>query len=183
MMLKQLGFTLLEVLVVLVVIAILYSVSVPSLETLQQKFYVKQELAHMQLLLASSRQHAIMHKKRVRACPLNNSQSCSNDWNQEITLFEDLNNNNKLDPSENIIHQFNKVSSNKGLRAFSNTGYISFNAQGFSGYAVGSFSYCHKGKQNQGGVFVISRTGRARFIVSQQGNFPKLANGNPIPCL
>lgn len=177
------AFTLIEALVLLAIVAVLYGVSSSSLDNYIQKIRTQSELNQLQQLLSAGRHYAITQGKRVRICPLSSANACHPDWNQAVFLFEDMNNNSRLDPGENIIQQLQAINTANSVRAFNNQNYISFSPQGFSGYTVGSLSYCSQGKHQQGGVLIISRTGRVRMAFSHhQHGLPKLANGQPIPC-
>lgn len=180
----QTGISLLELLTIISIALTSYHFAFPAMAEWQQTFYVKQQLVELSRLLAAGRQHSIFNGKRVSICPLSTNQKCATDWNQEIILFEDLNNNNQLDFDEKIIHKVPKVNKKGALRAFNNNK-LGFNERGFAGFATGSLTFCQQGKNYQGGVLIISRNGRVRMETKLNNNdrFPKLANGNNIPCL
>lgn len=184
-MFKHQGFSLIEIMVMLSVAAILYFIALPSTFAFLDAYKVRQEISQLQSILSNARQLAIFNQTRVRLCPLGVNNSCGQNWNDELVLFSDPNNNRQIDVGEKIYMRIVKNKSNKEVRAFNNSNGISFNAQGFAGYAVGTLSYCFNGKQPLGAAFTISRVGRVRVESNSSlggGVLPRLANGQSIPC-
>ena len=183
MTLKQRGFTLIEFIMMLTVLGILSSMAAPAFTSTAERWRLKQQTYLLHTMLGHAREQAIIANQRVTLCPLNAQNICYNDWNQPLTLFEDPNNDQKLGSNEKVLRIFPAQNNYQATRNFNNYA-ISFNSQGQAGYATGSLSFCLKGTQTLGAVFVIARTGRIRAENSlSTGVLPTLANGSPLPCL
>ena len=175
------GFSLIEVLIVLVVIGILVQFSLPSLQAMQQGFVFKQQVAMIRQMLSSSREHAIVLQTRVALCPLQGNV-CGSDWNDALVMFIDKNNNYQLEAGEQVLQVFKPLTLVQSQRTFNNKA-ISFNGRGHAGIATGTLVLCVQGVQMHQALFVISRAGRVRFeqTSAQQPNL-KMPNGQPVTC-
>lgn len=180
--LRYSGFSLIELLIVISIAAILLSFGTSFMSAVSDRFKANQAISEVQLLLAKARSAALLSRAKVTLCPLDQQLKCSNDWNQELTLFTDSNHNRQLDNDDFVIQQFPAQSSHKAMRHFNNLA-LGFDARGFAGYNNGSFSYCYKGTVTVGALFVISRNGRVRYKKSiSPAPLPKTSNGRNIPC-
>lgn len=83
--LKQ-GFTLVELMVAIAVVAILSTIALPSLNDFLVKMRVDNEITEMQRLLLTARNMAINTGKNTTVCPLS-SGSCTSNWGNEISVF------------------------------------------------------------------------------------------------
>lgn len=168
----QVGYSLLELLVVLTVGAILLSIAVPSmtgmLNTQRSTSLANSFLSSLNL----ARIEAIKRNARAVLCKSADGLSCagSGGWEQGWILFHDANNNAALDHGEQVIEQQGAVS--QGLRLTGNTpvaDYVSYSASGsaklISGaFQAGTFTLCLvpvSGADVR--QIVLSSTGRARF--------------------
>jgi len=182
MVLRYSGFSLIELLIVISITAILLTFGTNFMSTVSDRFKANQAISQIQLLLAKARSAALLSNSKVSLCPLNQQLKCSNDWNQELTLFIDSNHNRQLDNNDFVLQQFPALTNHKALRHFNNLA-VGFDARGFAGYNNGSFSFCYKGQATIGALFVISRNGRVRFSKSSSpAALPKTSNGKSIPC-
>ena len=180
--LRSSGYSLIELLTIISISAILLSLGSGFIDDSINRFKAAQHISQLQLALADARTAALSSNTKVSLCPLNSQLKCANDWNQDLTLFTDSNHNRTLDAHEIILQTFPATLNNKTLRHFNNLA-IGFDARGFAAHSTGSLSYCYKGRETVGAVFIISRNGRIRHSKSTNAdNLPKTANGNDIPC-
>lgn len=176
------GFSLIELLMAMAISAILLTMASGLFEGIANGYKTKQDISQIQTLLAKARETALLSNVKVSLCPLDTQLKCSNDWNQDLTLFTDPNHNRALEATEQVLQTFPATHNNKTWRHFNNLA-VGFDAQGFAGYNTGSFSYCYKGSSTTGAVFIISRNGRVRYSKATSPNpLPKTAGGNAIPC-
>lgn len=176
------GYSLIELLTVICISAILLSLGSGFIDDSINRYKAGQNISQLQLLLADARAAALFSNTKVSLCPLSSQRVCTNDWNQDLTLFTDSNHNRKLDSHESILQTFPATLNNKTLRHFNNLA-IGFDANGFAAHSTGSLSYCYKERGTVGAVFIISRNGRIRHSKTTNAeNLPKTANGNDIPC-
>lgn len=175
------GYTLTELLITTTIAAIILSQAIPALSDFTQRHKARQDITSLQMLLNASREQALSLGTRVTLCPLLNNQ-CSNNWNAELHLFTDPNNNARLDPNEMILHTLHEAADQNIQRHFNNKA-ISFDSRGFAGHATGSLSYCLKRDKPTGASIIISRNGRMRRgSDSNQDGIPETASGKNIPC-
>ncbi|WP_019615579.1 GspH/FimT family pseudopilin [Psychromonas ossibalaenae] len=158
------GFTLLEVLIVIVIIGIVIGIALPSMQASTQKNRVDTMLNKIEKSLILARNHSQNYIKPVTVCPLGDNKECSNNWSTGIDVFIDDNGNLKLEDPDTLL---------KGGFAVNAQDQISFPAKGLTfntdgqvsvSVAVGTtlrFRYC-SGSQ-RGGVDIAS-SGRTEVI-------------------
>lgn len=184
MFINKHGYSLVELLVTLSIITMLYVWGGPVFGGWLEGYKVKQQSFELQRMLSLARQQAIESGRYVTICPLDTANRCTNRWNDELTVFENKNNNSQLDFDERVVHKFKAIADREGLRSFNGIK-IAFNGQGFSGFGNGSLSYCLNGRRiPKGVVFIIARSGRVRSAVrlNESTELPSLASGQSMPC-
>lgn len=160
--LRSFGFSLMELMVVIAITALLLSLGGRFLPATMNRIESKQRISEIQLLLSKARSTALLTNSKVSLCPLDSQQRCTNQWNQELTLFTDPNHNRKLENNEKPIQTFPALTNTKAQRHFNNLA-VGFDSQGFAGYNTGTFSFCFTGAARIGAKFVVSRNGRVRY--------------------
>ncbi len=101
----QRAFTLLEMMVVVAIIAILSVIAYPYI---QELFYAMESRRAEQAMIQVLRQakaESYTYKKDVVICTLDDHQNCGRGANTTLVLFYDINDNNKKDSEDKIIHQ------------------------------------------------------------------------------
>lgn len=103
---KYLGFSLLEALTCLSIISIIYLYTIPYFHN----YMAKIESSKVQNIiisgLSSAKNHASIYKSNVVVCSsFMNSQCQKNQWNNQIIIFIDINQNKQIDDHEKIILQ------------------------------------------------------------------------------
>jgi type IV fimbrial biogenesis protein FimT len=135
----QSGFTLIELMVVVVISAILLTVAVPSFESLIKKSNVDSLQSQLASGLATARTEAASRNKVISICASSDGAQCSDevtDWSLGWIIFEEPTPAVAVNvnvPQENIIDVFSKVPAYT-IAAAANPGdglRISFNSQGF----------------------------------------------------
>jgi prepilin-type N-terminal cleavage/methylation domain-containing protein len=91
------GFTLIELMVTISLVAIISAIALPNYQTFLVKTRVDNQIARLTRLLLTTRNSAINLQVPVVLCPLNASNSCSTDWQSKLSVFTDHNNNNQYD--------------------------------------------------------------------------------------
>ena len=159
-MLRINGFTLVELMISLSIMAILSAIAIPSFNHSTRKQQSELAISQLQRSLSLARQTAISQKVSVVVCPSFNGTQCSgdgNDWRAGGIVFIDLNGNKRYEPSEEVsgflerIYPLNRGSrnnnSNNGNQLRSNADYISFNSYGMLNSAAQTFTYCDSSAQ------------------------------------
>lgn len=194
------GFTLIEVMVAIAVVAILSVVALPNMSNFLVKMRVDNEISEMQRLLLTARNMAINTGRNTTVCPLSSSGACTNNWQNEISVF--TNNANTLangvnfsasttttdaDGNSNTVinDELIKVKEaiNSGDRLQSTQTSVIYTPSGRLLTAAANFSYCPQGKDDSSRGIVVSVSGRS-YTSSDTDNDDKDEdrNGNDIVC-
>lgn len=181
---KNKGFTLVEVIVAIAVIAILSAIALPSLNNFMVKMRVDNEVSEMQRLLLTARNMAINTGKNTTVCPLSNGV-CTANWDDEISVFTNGSNdtatNNSFAAPDELIRVKGAIRDGDQLQ-FGNISVI-YSASGQLITASGTFSYCPKGEDDESRGIDLSISGRS-YLTSDTDSDGKDEdrNGNEITC-
>lgn len=96
---KQLGFTLIELMVSLLVMAVLVSIAAPGMGSLVESNSLKAQTGDILGDLRFARSEAITHMKPIVICSSQDQANCTanRNWNQGWIIFIDRNENNLPD--------------------------------------------------------------------------------------
>ena len=98
------GLTLLELMVSLSIVSALLIIALPNYQDFIIKMRVDNEIHQLQRLLLVTRNNAINSGSNTILCPLDGGTICNGDWNSELSIFIDLNDNQQFDSiSERLI--------------------------------------------------------------------------------
>lgn len=153
------AFTLIELMITLVIAGVLMSVAVPAMKNFLGRNKARHEIQQLSMALRSARSHAIFHQQAVIVCPKDRSGKCHKNWNRDIHVFIDSNNNRKYDNDERILTIIKAVNKSFSLRSFPRN-MLRFTYRGFSN--TGSLTYCANTHPIQSVVMIFSRMGRMR---------------------
>ena len=95
------GFTIVELMVTVAVLAIVTAVALPNFNEFITKTRVDNEVSELYRLLLTARNTAINSDQNVTICPLAANSTCNNDWHKELSVFTDLNSNGIYEPANN----------------------------------------------------------------------------------
>ena len=116
---KNQGFTLIELIVAIAIVAILSGIALPSLNDFMVKMRVDNEISEMQRLLLTARNMAINTGKNTTICPLSGT-SCTTDWHKEISVFtndsNDVATNDTFDGADELVKIKEAIKSNDKLQ-------------------------------------------------------------------
>ena len=91
------GFTLIELVVALVVLAVLISIAIPGFGSMIDQQRMSTGLNNLGLSLSMTRQEAVRMNRTTTLAPI------SGDWNQGWIIFVDKNNDGAVDAGETIL--------------------------------------------------------------------------------
>jgi type IV fimbrial biogenesis protein FimT len=155
------GFTLIELMVSISITSILAVIAVPNFSVFLSKMRVNNEISQLHRMLLMTRNAAINSGQKAILCPLGNSAQCTTQWQNELSVFVDVNNNKLLDANENVIKVKAKIISGDILIYGKGRNKITFKPTGkLSGLANGTFRYCPKNHKNNSRGIVVARSGR-----------------------
>jgi type IV fimbrial biogenesis protein FimT len=171
---KQDGFSLIELVAVMAIIAILLTVAVPSFTTMMKDNRLSTQTREIVSALNLARSEAIKRGARVTVCKSNDEQNCTaagNDWSRGWIIYVDNSDpaNDTRDAGDPILRVRGPLSGNNTLTGNVNVDdYISFVANGFSrlssgGMQAGTLTLCDANDNNRARAIVISTTGRIQL--------------------
>jgi len=164
------GFTLLELMISLAIGSILIAVAVPSVNDFIVHLRVDNEISQLHRLLLITRNTAINNGQKTIMCPLDDNFNCTTQWQNELSVFVDSNNNKLLDSHEIIISTRAAIAIEDKLVYGKGRNKVTFKPTGqLSGLANGTFRYCPKNNPDSSRGIIVARSGRL-YQSSDQDN-------------
>lgn len=167
---KQLGFTVMEGLIVLCLITIVATIGVPTLRTLlvnNRLSIVTNELVGS---LHAARQTALNANEDAVVCPLRDVEHCGavNEWFRGWLVFADRNSNGVRDNAEQIIQVVQRsepirISASRKLP-------IVYRADGMAEGSNTTLTVCDMRAGSRARKVIVSNTGRVRTEIIAEGN-------------
>ena len=155
------GFTLVELMVSVSVTSILAAIAVPNFSDFIVKMRVDNEISRLHRMLLITRNAAINSGQKAIICPLDNSFQCTEQWQNQLSVFVDVNDNKKFDINEEVIRIRAEINIGDELVYGKGRNKITFKPTGqLSGLANGTFRYCPKTHKNRARGITIARSGR-----------------------
>ena len=185
------GFTLVELIVAIAIVAILSAVALPSLNNFMVKMRVDNEITEIQRLLLTARNMAINTGKNTTVCPLSDAGNCDGNWQNEISVFTNGSNvvatNNTFAAPDELVKIKAAIRTGDRLQFRNGGGAISSAIYAPTGRlitALGSFSNCPQGANDESRGIDLSISGRS-YISSDTDDDGKDEdrNGNEIVCI
>lgn len=125
------GFTLIELMVVIVIAAILLAIAVPSFDNLIKRNNVDSLQSKLSSALATARTEAASRNKIITICRSSNETNCTvGIWSDGWVIFEDNDGDGTVDAGDILIDVYRNTS--RYTVASSGANRISFNSQGFA---------------------------------------------------
>jgi len=180
------GFTLVELMVAVAVLAILTMVALPSLSDFSVRMRVDNEISELNRLLLTARNVAINEGVNVTVCPLV-AKTCTTSWGKELSVFTDFDGDGVYEPTatpaERIIKVKSAIKTNDKLQyskssvMYASTGLLASTA------AITPLSYCPYGNANRSRGIMVSSSGRI-YSTSDTDNDDKDEDrsGNEVVC-
>jgi type IV fimbrial biogenesis protein FimT len=124
------GFTLIELMVVIIIAAILLTIAVPSFDSLIKRNNVDSLQSKLSSALSTARTEAASRNKIITICSSVNETNCTGGaWKDGWIIFEDNNGNGAWEAGDILIDVYRN--SSRYTIASASGENISFNAQGF----------------------------------------------------
>lgn len=180
---RQLGFTLLDLLIALAILSLLTNLAIPNLISSLEKSKAKSLTASVRSAIALARTKAITTEQTVSVCGLHNNNECTNTQFTQIAVFVDKNKNGQIDDGENVL-LLNDLQYSGQLRLGASFGrdYIRFKKDG-SAQQAGSFTYCNPQYPTHSTRVTISMPGRLYVARDLDGDgIVENSDGSPVRC-
>jgi|TARA_B110000091_G_C13711898_1_gene430864 prepilin-type N-terminal cleavage/methylation domain-containing protein len=181
------GFTLIELMVTCSILSILLAIVIPNFNEFIIKTRVDSQISQLHHLLLITRNSAINYNQDVTLCPLNENLECTVNWQDELSVFVDFNNNGVLNPESNekIIKVKAAVKHGDQLQYGLKRNKVKFAATGrTTGWGSnGTFKLCPQKKIQFSRAIIVSTSGRF-YLSSDIDNDGKDENrrGTEIIC-
>jgi type IV fimbrial biogenesis protein FimT len=97
------GFTLVELLITIMVLAVLLTVAAPSFTEMLANNRMRSEVYALRALLTEARSEALTERSLVAVCASSDGESCTGNWNQGYIAFFDDDGDGDVDAGDRIV--------------------------------------------------------------------------------
>ena len=184
--LKSDGFTLIELMISLAIVAILLAAAVPAMLDFLERNQSRAIISEVRNLVALARENAVHHGCHTIMCPSENQTQCSRNMDAPVIVFSDCNRNREIDGDDELYRVMQSLPGNSQLQWSFSAGrrYVQMTPQGYTNSTFGSLIYCPaSGEEKHARLLIISRSGRARYGRDTDGDgIPNRSSGENVGC-
>jgi type IV fimbrial biogenesis protein FimT len=137
---RQSGFTLIELAIVIVLMGILVAIGVPSFKSITTSSRMSAESNSLLGDLQYARAEAIREGSPVTVCVSTNGTSCdgaSNTWQGGWIVFSDVNDDQTVDPGDTVLRIQRAFSGSDTFQSSNNDYAVTFTREGFAYLGAG----------------------------------------------
>jgi len=183
-MLKNRGFTLIELIATLVIVTILSMTAIPSFKHIYLTSKATTVINQVIGLTRLARNTAVSEKITTTLCPSLDGLTCSGEWKDGVILFTDKNTNSQIDGNDHVVRFYQPFIDAGFLNWKSLRNKIQFSSSGLPRGTIGSFVYC---PNNQDHLYaksmILSFQGRIRSGQDlNQDGIVETGSGQNISC-
>jgi type IV fimbrial biogenesis protein FimT len=187
-MTRNSGFTLIELMVTMSVVAVLLSAGVPSFGALIKNNRLVTENYALRTVLGAARFEAQMQRQAVTVCRSANGIDCSTgDWGEGYMAFIDLDGNEQLDDDEQLLQS--RVQNTQGIavRYSQSADILRFDSSGNAVDNSGTFTICDDRGAVEARGIIVSAIGAVRAAVVSEEEVDAMSivkdhAGNDVSC-
>lgn len=161
---RQGGFTLLEAMTVLAIVAIAATIGLPSFNETLQRVRTATALSLLTSTLASARSTALLRRQAVSVCPSQDQRTCRSDlvWEDGWIVFVDAKKKGQPDSASDILHVAAPLNRSLILRTTAGRHRARFQPDGRSTGSTLTLSLCTRHDRRPLSQVVLNNWGRAR---------------------
>ena len=156
------GFTLLELMITLAIVAVLMTIALPSMQDFIKNERLVTQLNSLLSHLQYARSEAVTRHQQVVLCASDNGSTCTTgDWQDGWIMFADTDASGGVSGTDSILKVKDAL---EGDTTLSSTGgkRVIYDDRGFSPNSNATFSLCDSRGPTFGKSITISNTGRIR---------------------
>ena len=158
---KALGYSLLELMIVLALVSIVFSIAVPSMRTFTQNDRLTTNINVMVGHLAYARSEAVKRSQQLSVCVSNDAATCTGgDWEDGWIIYIDADADNAFTAGEEVLRVQQALEGNNDITTTMGN-QITYDYRGFTN-AAGSMLLCDDRSGDLGKTLTVSNTGRVR---------------------
>lgn len=161
---QQPGFTVLELIVTMAIIAVLLTTGVPAIEAYGLNLRMKTAMDQLQTDLKLTRGHAISHNIKTVICPANDSNDCSGQsaWQDGWIVFTDINGDRQKQDSEPLL-KYSGALARLNINSSRSRTYLRFFPNGSAPGSNITIRFCDRRGAAKAGTITVSNSGRIRM--------------------
>ncbi|KGM50983.1 hypothetical protein N792_12990 [Lysobacter concretionis Ko07 = DSM 16239] len=158
------GFTLIELMVTLAVMAVLLGIGVPSFQRLQQSTRTTTAFHLLTTSLALARLSAVKSNAPVSVCPSRDGRHCRGDsvWDDGWIVFADPARAKQPASVDAVLHRFDRVGPRLALRSTAGRTLVRFHPSGMAYGSNLSVRLCSTRDRTHLGSVIVNNAGRPR---------------------
>ncbi len=154
---RQLGLTMLELMIVLIMVSILAALAGPSFTGSINRSQVNSMRDGLAGAFQFARSEALKRKAPVTACSSSDQATCSGGWQNGWIVFSDTDGDGALDGGEEILQV---EYSENGVNAYSSAANsVTFSSIGRAVTGAGAYGFCHPHQETVGKLVTVTVTG------------------------
>ncbi len=181
------GFTLIEMMVTLAVVAVLLSAGVPSFSAMIMNNRLVTENYALRTVLSAARSEAQTQRTTVTVCRSANAIDCSTgDWSAGYIAFIDLDGDAQRDDDEQLLQSREKSDHGIALRYSQASDILQFDSRGTAVGSSGTFTFCDARGASEARGLIVSAVGAVRAAMASEdedsSHVVQDHNGNDVSC-
>jgi type IV fimbrial biogenesis protein FimT len=171
---RQVGFTLVELLITFALVAILASLAIPSFQALLVKRSLQAAADSLVSDMRFARSEALKRSTRTTICRSLNTTSCAGtgSWSDGWIVFVDMNSNSVVDPGDDIVkvqQAFENIASIRGETLADPLASFKYEPTGFAKAATQTFVFIPKGSVVAGSTRIVCVSMNGRPALRTEG--------------